>query len=106
MKDYLQDNKAHNTQITLQKCTRPTALFHKLITLFENSADKYIAFYKELITQLLIYAALMRILAKGFLPISLITPSKLREILNEVKVAIRKTNPDYDLVIDFICIMA
>ena len=25
---------------------------------------------------------------------------KLQEILNEVKVAIRKTNPDYDLVID------
>ena len=40
------------------------------------------------------------ILAKGFLPISLITPSKLKEILNEVKIAIWKTNPDYDLVID------
>ena len=32
--------------------------------------------------------------------ISLITPSKLREILGNVKTAIRKTNPDYDLVID------
>ena len=39
-------------------------------------------------------------MAKVYLPISLITPSKLREILNEVKPAIRKTNPDYDLVID------
>ena len=29
----------------------------------------------------------------------LITPLKLKEILREVKVAIRKTNPDYDLVI-------
>ena len=27
-------------------------------------------------------------------------PSKLREILSDVKTAIRKTNPDYDLVID------
>ena len=62
--------------------------------------DKYIALYKELITQLHIYATSIRILAKGYLPISLITPSKLREILNEVKTAIRKTNPDYDLVID------
>ena len=61
--------------------------------------DKYIALYKELITQLYIYATSVRILAKGYLPISLITPSKLKEILSEVKVAIRKTNPDYDLVI-------
>ena len=37
---------------------------------------------------------------KGYLPISLITPSKLRGILNDVKITIRKTNPDYDLVID------
>ena len=42
----------------------------------------------------------IRILAKGYIPISLITPSKLREILSDVKTAIRKTNPDYDLVID------
>ena len=62
--------------------------------------DEYIALYKELITQLCIYATSIRILAKAYLPISLITPSKLREILNDVKTAIRKTNPDYDLVID------
>ena len=58
--------------------------------------DKYIALYRELITQLCIYATSIRILAKGYLPISLITPSKLREILSDVKTAIRKTNPDYD----------
>ena len=46
------------------------------------------------------YATSIRILAKGYLSISLITPSKLREILNDVKTAIRKTNPDYYLVID------
>ena len=62
--------------------------------------DKYISLYKELITQLHIYATAIRILAKGYLPISPITPLKLKEILNEVKVAIMKTNPDYDLVID------
>ena len=39
-------------------------------------------------------------MAKGYVPISLITPSELKEILNDVKTAIRKTNPDYDLVID------
>ena len=39
-------------------------------------------------------------MAKGHLPFSLITPSKLREILNDVETAIRRSNPDYDLVID------
>ena len=39
-------------------------------------------------------------MAKGYLPISLITHSKLREILSDVKTTIRKTNPYYDLVID------
>ena len=62
--------------------------------------DKYIALYKELITQLHIYATSIRILAKGYLPISLITPSKLEEILSTVKLAIRKTSPDYYLVTD------
>ena len=62
--------------------------------------DKYIALYKELVTQQHIYATSIRILEKGYLPISLITPSKLREILNDVKYAIRKTNPDYKVVID------
>ena len=62
--------------------------------------DKYIVLYGELITQLCIYATSIRILAKEYLPISLITSSKLREVLSNVKTAIRKTNPDYDLVID------
>ena len=62
--------------------------------------DKYIALYRQLITQLHIYTSATRILAKGYLPISLVTPSKLRGILNEVKTAIWTTNPDYDLVID------
>ena len=53
-----------------------------------------------MITQLHIYATSIRILANGYLPISIITPSKLREILDDVKMAIRKINPDYDLVID------
>ena len=61
--------------------------------------DKYIALHREIITQLHINATSIRILAKGYLAISLVTPSKLKEILNDVKMAIRKTNPDYDLVI-------
>ena len=42
---------------------------------------KYIALYKDLITQLCIYTTSVRILAKGYLPMALVTPSKLREIL-------------------------
>ena len=60
---------------------------------------KYIAVYNEFITQLQIYAKAVRILAKGYLPISLITPYKLQEILNSVIETLTKSNPDYDLVI-------
>ena len=49
--------------------------------------------------QLCIYVSVIRILAKGYLPISLITPLKLKEILNEVRTTVKKTNPYYDLVI-------
>ena len=62
--------------------------------------DKYIVLYRDLITQLHIYTSAIRILVKGYLPIALVTPSKLREILNGIKTAIQKTNPDYNLVID------
>ena len=62
--------------------------------------DKYIAWYKKLITQLHIYATSIRILANGYLPISHITPSQLREFISDVKADNRKTNPDYNLVIN------
>ena len=41
---------------------------------------------------------MVRILAKGYLQISLITPYKLQEILNSVKETLTKSNPDYDIV--------
>ena len=61
--------------------------------------EKYILLYKEFILQLHIYVSAIKILAKGYLPISLIAPLKLKEILNVVRNMVRKTNPDYDLVI-------
>ena len=92
------------SSVTLRSLyTNTLGLHHYLINsllYLRTVQDKYIALYKELITQLCIYATSIRILAKGYLPISLVTPSKLREILSEVKAAIRKTNPDYNLVID------
>ena len=42
----------------------------------------------------------LRVLAKGYLPNTLITPVKLKEILKEARNTLRTTNPDYDLVID------
>ena len=41
-----------------------------------------------------------RVLAKGYLPNTLITPKKLQEILSEVKNSLLITNPDYTLVLD------
>ena len=58
--------------------------------------------YKQFITQLCIYANDIRILAIGYLPISLVTPLKLKEILNAVRNTVRKTNPDYALVIKWL----
>ena len=62
--------------------------------------DKYISLYRELIFQLQTYTSAIRILAKGYLPNTLITPEKLQGILNEVRKTLYVTNPDYDLVID------
>ena len=45
------------------------------------------------------YGEVVRILAKGYLPILLITPLKLKEILDAVKTTLRKTNLNYDIVI-------
>ena len=42
---------------------------------------------------------MVKILAKGYLPISLITLYKLQKILNSVKETLIKSNPDYDIVI-------
>ena len=60
--------------------------------------DKYIEIYNEFISQLHIYTKAVRILAKDYLPISLMTPLKLQEIIDSVKEIVIKTNPDYNIV--------
>ena len=55
--------------------------------------------YKRFIAELKSYSKAIRILSKGYLPITLIPPSKLQLILSQVKVALAKTNKDYDLVL-------
>ena len=61
--------------------------------------DKYVKIYNEFILQLYIFAKAVRILAKGYLPISLVSPLKLMEILDLVKEALIKTNPNYEIMI-------
>ena len=61
--------------------------------------EKYIEIYNEFISQLYIYAKVIRILANGYLTILLITPLNLKEILTSVKETLIKTNPDYEIVI-------
>ena len=62
--------------------------------------DKYISLYRGLITQLCTYVSAIRVLAKGYLPNTLITPKKLQEILSQVKNSLLTTNPDYTLLLD------
>ena len=61
--------------------------------------EKYVRMYKKFISQLKMYANVIRTLSKGYLPISLLPPMKLQEILKEVKKVIQISNPDYDIVI-------
>ena len=62
--------------------------------------NKYISLYRELITQLHTYISAIRIIAKGYLPNTLIKPNELQEILTQVKSSLHTTNPDYSLVLD------
>ena len=78
----------------VQQYTSNSLLFLRIVQ------DKYISLYKELVTQLKSYVSAIRILAKGYLPTTLITPSKLQEILKEVTKSLQQTNPDYALVLD------
>ena len=61
--------------------------------------EKYVRMYERFIEELKLYSRAIRVLSKGYLPISLLPPSKLEKILNEVRIAIAKSNIDYDLVL-------
>ena len=62
--------------------------------------EKYVRMYEKFITELRSYSKAIRILSKGYLSITLITPSKLEAILKQVQIAIAKTNQDYELVLN------
>ena len=48
------------------------------------------------------FASLIRVLLKGYLPISLLPTMKLKEILNEDEKTIQSNNPDYDIFIKWL----
>ena len=55
--------------------------------------------YERFINQLREYVQVIRILSKGYLPISLLPPSNLNIILEKVSEAVQINNRDYDLVV-------
>ena len=61
--------------------------------------EKYVKMYERFIVELKLYLKAIRILSKGYLPISLLPSSKLEKILKEVRIAIAKSNKDYELVL-------
>ena len=84
MEIYSQDEGVHNYAIN-------SVLF--LTTIREKCVKMYERFIKEL----KLYYKVIRVSSKGYLPISLLPPSKLEKILKEVRIAITKSNKDYNL---------
>ena len=70
-----------------------------LLLYLQTIQEKYIKMYEIFVNQLKEYSHAIRILLKGYLPISLLPPSKLAKILLEVKQVLLKTNKNYGLVI-------
>ena len=66
--------------------------------LFLTIKEKYVRVYEKFIIELKSYSKAIRILLKGYLPITLMPPSKLETILEQLKILLGKTNKDYDLV--------
>ena len=58
--------------------------------------ETYVKTYEKYISQLQMYAKAIRVLLKGYLPISILPPSNLQEILVEFKKAIQIAYPDYN----------
>ena len=86
MEIYAQDKGMHN-------------YFINSVLFLTTIREKYIKMYERYIKELKLYSKAIRVLSKQYLPISLLPPSKLEKILKEVRIAIAKSNKDYDLVL-------
>ena len=74
-------------------------LCHKLCTILTMVTEKYVKMYERFIEEQKLYSKAIRLLSKGYPPISLLPPSQLEKILKEVRIAIAKSNKNYDLVL-------
>ena len=61
--------------------------------------EKYVKMYEQFIEWLKMYVRVIRILLKGYFPISILPPSMLHEIFGKVKITLQIKNIDYDLVL-------
>ena len=61
--------------------------------------EKYVKMYKRFLNQLRQYSQAIRVSSKGYLPITLLLPSKLNIILQKVRETVQKENKDYDILI-------
>ena len=82
--------------VLISKRCKP--LCNKSITFLTTIREKYVKMYERFINQLRMYSQVIRVLSKGYLPISLLPPSKLNTILQEVKETLQVNNREYDLV--------
>ena len=62
--------------------------------------EKYVRIYEKFINELRSYSKAIRNLSEGYLPITLIMPSKLQTILWQVQLAITKSNQNYEIVLN------
>ena len=86
MEIYSQDEGVHNYAIN-------SVLFLTTVQ------EKYVKMYERFIEKLKLYSRAIRVYQKGIYPFPCYLPSKLEKILKEVRIAIAKSNKDYDLVL-------
>ena len=78
---------------------RCRSLCYKFNTFPNFDQRKVCKMYERFLEELQMYSKVIGICSKGSLLISLLPPSKLERILSEVKVALSKTNNNYNLVL-------
>ena len=61
--------------------------------------EKYVKMYERFLNQLRQYLQAIRVLSKGYLPITLFSPSKLNTILQKVRETVQKENKNCDILI-------
>ena len=61
--------------------------------------EKYVKMYERFLNQLKQYSQAIRVLSKGYLPITLLSSSKLNFILQKVRETVQKQNKNYEVLI-------